>query len=96
VEKGCTDCKGQKKHTHQTGGKRESRKSRDSSQSSSSSSSSSSSGTSYSHSSESEDDREQKIKALKEKLSNKKELHIKAAADLATLADVEAIKLTRN
>jgi hypothetical protein len=33
---------------------------------------------------------------LKEKLSNKKELQIKAAADLATLADVEAIKLTRN
>ena len=72
-------------------------KSRESSQSSSSSSSSSSSGgSSYSHSSESENDRDKKIKALKEKLSKKKQLHIKAEADLATLADVEAIKLTRN
>ena len=97
MEEGCTDCKGHKKHTPHAGGKRESMKSRESSQSSSSSSSSASSGgSSYSHSSESENDRDKKIKALKEKLSKKKQLHIKAEADLVTLADVEAIKLTRN
>lgn len=105
VEKGgkeCSDCKNNKRHSHNSSDakyrKSKVSSSRSGSSSSSNSSSSSSSGASShsSASSASEEDREkQKIKALKEKLAQRKILQDKIAT-FADLADVESIKLTRN